>query len=263
MDELNTDRYPNELNDSWKFSYFGQSNCYYNSTSDIYSCKRSAYELVLSQESQDNGVNDYSVRNWHNETVFLTFPIIDVSDEWVELEVIFKLKDDENIPACDSCYPAFYVQNNGWPRWNTNISWSMRNLVFERLSNDVIEETPITDFYSEIVDIPRMDSLETVQAQGWDRTDCPHEESGLEEWHDASTWPSGVVPDTTMDNITIPEGKSVIIRACSSVANETNPYQRVECFLFLFLFLVSFVVDAVFLLSFLFFFFGSCCMHWS
>ena len=227
MTQLNTERYPNEFNDSWKFSYFGQRNCYVNSTSGDYICKRSAFELILSQESKDNGVDDYTIRNWYNDTVYLTFPIVDVVDEWVELEVIFKLDSNENVPACDTCYPAFYIQNNGWPQWNTNISWSMRNVVFERLSNDVIEETPITDFYSEVVDIPRMDSLSTVEAQGWDRIDCPHEESNLYEWHDASTWSSGVVPDTTMENITLPVGKSVIVRSCSSIANETNPYQRV------------------------------------
>ena len=92
--------------------------------------------------------------------------------------------------------------------------------------------TPITDFYNELVKIPRMDSLADVESAGWDRTNCPHEENNLYEWHDPDTWDNNnyQVPTTDMDMIRIPDGKSVIIRACSSFSadvNANNPYKRI------------------------------------
>ena len=156
----------------------------------------------------------------------MSFPSTNTT-EWKDFEVTFQLNMYENLDACDTCFPVFYVTNNGWPDWDQNISWSLKNVIFERLSNDINYETPITDFYNELVEIPRMDSLETVELQGWDRTDCPHEEDNLYEWHDPATWQNGIVPDTTTQNITIPIGKSVIIRSCSLEGTENDPYQRV------------------------------------
>ena len=77
-----------------------------------------------------------------------------------------------------------------------------------------------------------MDSLAEVESAGWDRIDCPHEQDDLYEWHEASTWNNNgfQVPTTDMDMITIPPGRSVIVRSCSSFSannNGNNPYQRI------------------------------------
>ena len=242
MSLLNTDNYPNTYvasgsNNSddvtWTYSYFGQRNCYTNSTTNEYVCKRSAFEYILSDESLEKGIKTGSVVNWWNDSVYMTFPSINKTHEWIDLSVVFRLDIFENKYGCDNCYPAFLVTNNGAIKWGQYISWSIKNITFERLVNNVTYETPITSFDSEIVDLPRMDTLEEVvykdDGDFWNRSNCPHltNSSILYEWHDPNTWSNGIVPDTTTQNITIPVGKSVIIRSCSSVANETNPYQRV------------------------------------
>ena len=118
---------------------------------------------------------------------------------------------------------------NGWPKWNRNISWSIKNFTIERLSSNVTWEEPITDFYSELVEIPRMPSLSDIKEDLYQRIDCPHEWSNLSEWHDSSTWNNygNIVPDTTYNIISIPENKSVIIRSCSLDNNFNNTYQRI------------------------------------
>jgi hypothetical protein len=42
------------------------------------------------------------------------------------------------------------------------------------------------------------------------RSDCPHHASGLWSWHNAATWPSGVVPAANT-NIWLPTGRRVLL----------------------------------------------------
>ena len=169
------------------------------------------------------------ITNSYADTIFMTFPVTNAT-EWEHFEVIFNLNENENIGiGCENCYAAFYITNNGWPKWNQNVSWAIKNVEFFRLSNNISYEKPITDFYHENVEIARMKSLDEVNdvEKGLIRRNCPHEESNLYEWHDANTWDNGIIPNTSVEFIYIPIGKSVIIRACSLESSQDNPYQRV------------------------------------
>ena len=90
-------------------------------------------------------------------------------------------------------------------------------------------EDPITNFYNEIVGIPRQDSLSSVESIGWDRIDCPHEWNNLYEWHDSNTWDNNDfrVPSTLDAIISVPENKNVIIRKCSLSCNASNYYHKI------------------------------------
>ena len=78
--------------------------------------------------------------------------------------------------------------------------------------------------------LDEMESEYNIYNTYWERIDCPHLRGNLSEWHDPNTWDNYdyIVPNTSMSNITIPIGKNVIIRSCSSVATEDDPYQRVK-----------------------------------
>jgi hypothetical protein len=46
------------------------------------------------------------------------------------------------------------------------------------------------------------------------QSNCPHLQAGLRDWHDPTTWPSGVVPADGA-SVTIPAGTKVLVSSCS------------------------------------------------
>ena len=67
---------------------------------------------------------------------------------------------------------------------------------------------------SPYVDVPFAPEI-PIQSQ----TNCPHLKSGLSNWHDPSIWPGSKVPEANQEDITIPNGLSVLISSCSIDSN--------------------------------------------
>lgn len=78
------------------------------------------------------------------------------------------------------------------------------------------------DGTSEIVTMYKMPSA--LDSNPRSSSVCPHLASGLKNWHDASTWPSGKVPSAS-DDISIPADTSVLISSCSL---STDVYERIH-----------------------------------
>lgn len=82
----------------------------------------------------------------------------------------------------------------------------------------VLQQLPELDFgiikpehSSENVILPDPPQPSIVSLQkGVFRKNCPHQATGLLNWHDAGTWPNGVVP-LPGDDVSIPSGLSVLV----------------------------------------------------
>jgi hypothetical protein len=70
-----------------------------------------------------------------------------------------------------------------------------------------------SDFFaSEVVRLPKPSSVLDANPRG---SNCPHEESGIRNWHDATIWPGGVLPSPSASWITVPAGMKVMISSNS------------------------------------------------
>lgn len=95
----------------------------------------------------------------------------------------------------------------GSNRW----SFLVRNLQF-RLVPTAYGSPTLLSTSSELVVLPRPSpSLDPNP-----RSNCPHLQSGLLNWHDASTW-GGAVPTPTDAVITLPAASKVLVSSCSFV----------------------------------------------
>jgi len=79
-------------------------------------------------------------------------------------------------------------------------------LTFVRLSEKLTYRLSLV----QPVDIPRPPAMTLPPPQ----TDCPHQETGLLDWHNPTTWPSNAEPPANGD-IILPDNAKVIIRPCS------------------------------------------------
>ncbi|ETO27253.1 hypothetical protein RFI_09882, partial [Reticulomyxa filosa] len=73
---------------------------------------------------------------------------------------------------------------------------------------------------------------EEIPSGVWNRTNCPHLQSGLIYWESASTWSStlGHIPTSSDKTITLPSNKKVVLRNCSFsvITNDvSHPYQQI------------------------------------
>eukprot|EP01084_Bolivina_argentea_P031560 58424_1 len=231
MDKLDTYWFPNNYNEHWLYwPYFGVNHYNGNST-DWMSVNREVFAVELSTDSITNGIylGDRTEEN-NSGDVWIAFPSTESTD-WTTFDATFKFKIDDNTPGCENCYAAFFIESNVSPKWNTESSWSMRNLELKRESSNVVWEDPIISFDGEIVKFSdwRMQYLSDIETAGWSRTDCPHLWSNLYDWHDTATWVNGIVPSLDDAMITLPADKIVIIRSCSldSLNSEIKPYQKI------------------------------------
>ena len=255
MDNLNRNVFPNDMSTGkrWENHIYGRYTRI-NHTGTWY--RSSAMQLEIHPDDIARGFK-YPNISALDTNVHIIFPSIEDSNnnqvgEWIDLNVTFRLIDKYTGAAttCDSCYPTLMTWVNGVTfDYFLNISYSYANLTLER-RNYQFDDVLINDFYNELVEIPRMDSLEDALEDSKNQrieSECPHlwddyYDIDVEEWHDSSTWDNygGVIPDTSMVNFTLPENKTIIIRSCSLVATSSDPYQRVLYFLFL-AFSVAFV----------------------
>ena len=120
--KVNFERYPNNLGCKWIDGEFCER------TNGIES---GCIEIELSDNSLLNGIK--MNENSFGDSVWIQFDENEAI-EWTQYEVIFRLKQNY---SCNDCFAAITVENNGWPKWNTNISWAMRQLTIERLSANV------------------------------------------------------------------------------------------------------------------------------
>ena len=237
---LNRNNYPNKVDNisSWQDWTYGRSTFKNGSWHSS-----SAMELEIHQDSKDEYGIHYGNRSNENYRRWAEWmPIRDINNthDWVDFEVKLRIIDDDTgeSTTCTTCYPVIMVMSNAVQYViNTNLSWAVANLTIERV-NEYFDDVIINDFYNELVEIPRMDSLEDAIIDDDNiriNSECPHfwddyEAVDFSEWHDETTWSNygNVVPDTSMNNITLPENKTVIIRSCSLVATGDDPYQRVK-----------------------------------
>jgi hypothetical protein len=91
--------------------------------------------------------------------------------------------------------------------------FSIRNLRIVLKSGAYPTGTPLTKD-SELVVLRKPASALDANP----RTNCPHLQAGLSNWHDAATWSSLQVPSPTDALISIPANKKVLISNCSIVA---------------------------------------------
>jgi len=75
----------------------------------------------------------------------------------------------------------------------------------------------IQNHWSEVVNPFRPAAMVPVADPS--QTNCPHLQSGLVNWHDASTWPDNSIPTAGSDD-TIPADKKVLISSCFVNAND-------------------------------------------
>ncbi|KAM9953074.1 hypothetical protein ACTFIR_008132 [Dictyostelium discoideum] len=74
---------------------------------------------------------------------------------------------------------------------------------------------------SELVNLPKPSTSFDPQ----DSSTCPYLANDLVHWHNPSTWPNGIVPSPS-SNITLPEGKKVLISPCS--ISQTQVYNWIK-----------------------------------
>lgn len=74
----------------------------------------------------------------------------------------------------------------------------------------VVNSVDVQDHWSETVRPYRA----PVALASSSRTNCPHQVSGLRNWHDPSAWPGSVVPTNDSD-VTIPASSKILISGCS------------------------------------------------
>ena len=86
INELDTSKWPNDVGDTWINGGLNDDT--------------SQYTLELNSDSLDNGI-DYI----DDDNSWIQFPSV-LAHEWTKFEVVFRLDSEENVPACDSCYPA-------------------------------------------------------------------------------------------------------------------------------------------------------------
>eukprot|EP01084_Bolivina_argentea_P204803 349806_1 len=208
---------------------------------------RETIGVILNESSINNGVFIWDDHEYGEAMpdVYIAWPPVQTDGTWQTLEATFKFKEEENMPSCDNCYATFWIESNtadsnyngsaienniAFPFWDSDTSWSIRNVVIKREEADAEWPDPsnaITSFDSELVKIRRMEYLTDIEQNGWQRINCPHEWSNLSDWYDPNTWDNGVVPTTNDSNITLPNDKKVIIRSCSLTSTESNPYQKI------------------------------------
>ncbi|KAK5582784.1 hypothetical protein RB653_004370 [Dictyostelium firmibasis] len=96
----------------------------------------------------------------------------------------------------------------------------IKDMKFTILSKTITQPTLLLKD-SELVNLPKPSSSFDPQ----DFSTCPYLAADLVHWHNPSTWPNGVVP-SPLSNITLPEGKKVLISPCS--ISQTEIYQWIK-----------------------------------
>jgi len=100
-------------------------------------------------------------------------------------------------------------QANGGHYWLRNIRLVRKDQPRE------IGKTPSRYHLLSSLEVPRPTLLEEEKSAMDSQSNCPHWDSGLVDWHDASTWPNGQVPRADGSYITLPANKRVLLSACS------------------------------------------------
>ena len=139
---------------------------------DETSYTRESLMVILSDDSINNGLYLWDAGfGEYMKDIWISWPA-ETATDWTTFTATFKFNAVDNSPQCESCYAAFWLESNegAYPLWDSDVSWSIRDLQLKRESSTVEWESPITSFESELVEIRRMEYLSDVEQNGWDRT---------------------------------------------------------------------------------------------
>lgn len=128
-----------------------------------------------------------------------------------------------NLPTSTADFGGYLllaIEYNG----GSNKAYTFEFIDFQFANTFTPPSTGLQTGDSEVVEIYKMPAA--LDPNPRTAAVCPHLATGLKNWHDASTWPSGTVPTAT-ENIEIPANTAVLISSCSLLPSNFV-YQKIH-----------------------------------